>query len=163
MSPCVLDLWETHAQIHHFCLCVYWPDDEDALGQFPGPLPQSVSSMVAIEGSMLKWKKYVNVVQHLDATGKLNMTETHAGLCDHTHLGRIKIWRVVFVCSFSFTLSRKQYNNENWVCEHISFWFFVSWPTRVNSAYYSSPWWQLDLCTSNGFTLHKRKTKLGRM
>lgn len=32
------------------------PDDEDALGQFPCPLPQGVGFMVAVEGAMLRAK-----------------------------------------------------------------------------------------------------------
>lgn len=30
------------------------PDDEDALGQLPRPLPEGVGLMVAVKGSMLK-------------------------------------------------------------------------------------------------------------
>lgn len=33
------------------------PDNEDALGEFPGSLPQSVSFMVTIERSMLEDKE----------------------------------------------------------------------------------------------------------
>lgn len=34
----------------------HWPDNEDPLGKFPGPLPQSMSFMVAIKRSMLEDK-----------------------------------------------------------------------------------------------------------
>lgn len=37
--------------------CVYKPDDEDALRQFPGPLPEGVSFVVAIERPMLEDKR----------------------------------------------------------------------------------------------------------
>lgn len=44
-----------HAHIYMF-VWEYWPDNENPLGKFPGPLPQSVSFMVAIKRSMLEDK-----------------------------------------------------------------------------------------------------------
>lgn len=37
--------------------CQHWPDNEDALGQFSGSLPQCVSFMVAVKASMLQEKE----------------------------------------------------------------------------------------------------------
>lgn len=44
-----------------YCWKCVLPDDEDALRQFPGPLPQRVTFPVAVDGAMLIWDTYVRI------------------------------------------------------------------------------------------------------
>lgn len=53
-SPNISD--DSYTNIHVF-FHDDWPDDEDALGEFPGSLPQCMSFMVTIERSMLEDKE----------------------------------------------------------------------------------------------------------